>query len=186
MSVPNDWYGVEGWLFENEALKLQELSKGKRVLEIGSYCGRSTVAMASVAKSLDCVDHFRGNIDDILGTTDVMKTKTKFLNNTNSWRNKINLFELEFEDFIYNTNPNDHYDFIFYDAGHDEEPVTILLEWIKKYEFQGCLALHDYNKPREFPGTFNAVNDFKKKVDYHLIGSLIILRQNHLRQIYKH
>ena len=37
---------VRGWLTQAEGDKLARLAEGKKVLEIGSYCGRSTIAMA--------------------------------------------------------------------------------------------------------------------------------------------
>ncbi len=50
-----------GWLSETEALFLAELGKGRVVLEIGAYLGRSTVALATGAKLVVSVDHHRGD-----------------------------------------------------------------------------------------------------------------------------
>jgi hypothetical protein len=47
---------VRGWLTEAEGRKLQELAIGKTVLELGSYCGRSTCAMAWTAARIVAVD----------------------------------------------------------------------------------------------------------------------------------
>ena len=52
---------VPGWLTEREARTLATLAAGVRVVEIGSYHGRSTVAMAQVAASLDSIDHHKGD-----------------------------------------------------------------------------------------------------------------------------
>jgi SAM-dependent methyltransferase len=63
----------EGWLTEAEAAILQELAAGKVVLEIGSWLGRSTVALARVAEHVVAVDHHRGspehgpNVDTLPG-----------------------------------------------------------------------------------------------------------------------
>lgn len=50
-----------GWLRDEEGTALGYLAEGKRVLEIGSYLGRSTVIMARVAKLVMAVDWHRGD-----------------------------------------------------------------------------------------------------------------------------
>ncbi len=58
-----DWrfpHDVDGWLTEPEGRELATLAAGKIVLEIGSYCGRSSICMAQTAKSVICVDPFDG------------------------------------------------------------------------------------------------------------------------------
>jgi SAM-dependent methyltransferase len=52
--------GVDGWLTEGEGRALAELARGKDVLEIGSYCGLSTIWMARTARAMACVDPFDG------------------------------------------------------------------------------------------------------------------------------
>ena len=52
---------VHGWLFDNEFRMLSKLAEGKRVLEIGCFQGRSTVALAQTAKSVVSVDYFHGD-----------------------------------------------------------------------------------------------------------------------------
>ncbi len=37
---------VRGWLNDDEGRLLAKYAEGKRVLEVGSYCGRSTIWMA--------------------------------------------------------------------------------------------------------------------------------------------
>ena len=52
-TVGEEWLRIStirGWLTRREAECLQDYARGKSVLEIGSYAGRSTVAMATVAK----------------------------------------------------------------------------------------------------------------------------------------
>jgi GT2 family glycosyltransferase/cephalosporin hydroxylase len=52
----HDWLQIEGWLSLAEGQELQRLAAGKRVLEIGSYRGRSTVCLATVAEHVTAVD----------------------------------------------------------------------------------------------------------------------------------
>lgn len=52
---------VPGWLTVEEGATLALLARGKTVLEIGSYCGRSTVCMAQTAKRVYALDWHRGD-----------------------------------------------------------------------------------------------------------------------------
>jgi predicted O-methyltransferase YrrM len=52
-----------GWLSEAEAEALASLATGKTVLEVGSWLGRSTVAMARTAALVVSVDHHRGSLE---------------------------------------------------------------------------------------------------------------------------
>lgn len=54
---------VPGWLTEAEARRLAELAAGLLVLEVGSYHGRSTVALAQTAARVHAVDTHRGDRD---------------------------------------------------------------------------------------------------------------------------
>ena len=51
----------EGWLSPAEAQALNRLAQGRRVLELGAFKGRSTVAMALTAKLVVSVDWHNGD-----------------------------------------------------------------------------------------------------------------------------
>jgi hypothetical protein len=51
---------IRGWLTNKEQAELQRIAEGKTVLEIGSYCGKSTVAMAKTARHVIAIDPFVG------------------------------------------------------------------------------------------------------------------------------
>jgi len=53
----------DGWLGLDEARALARLAKGRTVLEIGAFLGRSTVAMARTATLVVSVDHHRGSAE---------------------------------------------------------------------------------------------------------------------------
>lgn len=57
-----DWFPrkVVGWLTEEEGIELARLAEGKICLEIGSYCGRSTICLAQKARSVGALDTFDG------------------------------------------------------------------------------------------------------------------------------
>lgn len=55
MIYPDD---VRGWLARDEAEALHELAANQRVLEIGSFCGLSTIVLGQSAAELHAVDPF--------------------------------------------------------------------------------------------------------------------------------
>lgn len=55
---------VRGYMSWEELAWLSEIGKGKTVLEVGSWLGRSTKAIASGAKQVFAVDHWKGTIND--------------------------------------------------------------------------------------------------------------------------
>lgn len=57
----------EGWLTAKEAEALCGLAKGRRVLELGAFKGRSTVAMALSARHVVSVDWHNGDKHVVLG-----------------------------------------------------------------------------------------------------------------------
>lgn len=70
----------EGWLTESEALLLLDAAGNTSgsILEVGCYCGRSTVLLASLGRPVISVDPFSGfNSDDPNGEG----VKSRFLGN---------------------------------------------------------------------------------------------------------
>lgn len=58
---PDYWKGIEGWLTIPEGEYLQQQAEGKIVLEIGTFKGRSSYAMAASAKKVITVDWHLGD-----------------------------------------------------------------------------------------------------------------------------
>ena len=58
-----------GWLTDEEASALAELARDKVVLEVGTFLGRSTVALARTAELVVTVDHHHGPPQDAGGET---------------------------------------------------------------------------------------------------------------------
>jgi predicted O-methyltransferase YrrM len=58
---PDDERFPSGWFSWEECDLLADWARGKLVLELGVYLGRSTVAMARTAKHVVSVDHFQGS-----------------------------------------------------------------------------------------------------------------------------
>lgn len=64
------WTDIDGWLTQSEGNALAALAAGKLVLELGSYKGRSTVAMAQTATHVVSIDCHKG--DDSTGSADTL------------------------------------------------------------------------------------------------------------------
>ncbi len=176
MSIPIP--EVAGWLFDNESLALQRLATGKRVLEIGCYQGRSTVAMATTAKHVFTMDSFEG--DDFTkaeGSITKEVCKDAFLRNTKQFDN-VSLLEFDMYDMLENLLPS-NYDFIFYDAGHSADDTKFFLDWAESVPDDTIIALHDYKpegEPKWHPSAV-VMMDFHRRTgrQFILIGSLLIL-----------
>ncbi len=140
---------INGWLLPSEGKALAELATGKRVLEIGSYCGLSTVCMARTAKHVTAVDYFDGR-----GTPRPQDTLGEF---------KGNLARYGLTDKVLVCKPDDElpqgaYDFAFIDAAHDFESVYAdALKAIEVLSDDGLLGFHDHGHPSH-PGVKQTVD----------------------------
>jgi predicted O-methyltransferase YrrM len=68
---------IQGWLTEDEGRLLADLARLKRVLEVGSYHGRSSVCMAQTASWLVSVDHHRDDDKNRLDSLDYLTANLK-------------------------------------------------------------------------------------------------------------
>jgi predicted O-methyltransferase YrrM len=148
---------VRGWLTDEEGAGLAMLARGKDVLEVGSYCGRSSICLGQTAKSLCCVDPF-----DCRDTPGEGDTFDEFDRNLKRYEVKAKVFRNLFSEAPLN---GDRFDLAFIDGAHDEASVeddaqraTALLKP------GGLLAFHDA-RPRPghhdggwHPGVTNTVN----------------------------
>lgn len=156
---------VDGWLTREEGKGLAELARGKRVLEIGSYCGKSTICMAQTAESVVSVDPHDGR-----GTPSPKDTAREFVENLkkygvrekvtpykgvlakDGWENHPKAFDPDSPLFI--SGP---FDLVFIDGSHDYESVRsdIFRGWNLLAD-GGLLALHDYRtEPGEHDGRWD-------------------------------
>lgn len=148
--VPNAFpCEIPGWLHASEGKKLAELAAGKRVLEIGSYCGLSTVCIARTAKHVTAVDYFDGRC-----TSEPRDTLPEFKANLerHGVLDKVEICHPEAE------IPFPEYDLAFIDGDHSFEAVQ--RDIVKAGEVlaaDGLLAFHDYEHPCH-PGIKQAVD----------------------------
>lgn len=135
---------VDGWLMREEGKALAELARGKRVLEIGSYCGRSTICMAQTAESVASVDPHDGR-----GTPKPKNTRQELAENLKRYGcENVSVIVGTVEDngpFLYPP-----FDLVFIDGAHDYESVKRDIEnAMELLAPDGTIAFHDY---REHPG----------------------------------
>lgn len=145
---------VPGWLTEAEGLELARLAAGKVVLEVGSYCGRSTICLARTARSVGAVDPFDGRGTGTPGDTEAAFRAALERHGATG---RVNVLKGLSADVL-PTLPA-VFDLVFIDAAHDRESVAsdiaLALGCLAP---GGLLAFHDYGSPRD-PGVTEAVNE---------------------------
>lgn len=140
---------VKGWLTEEEGRALAELARGRRVLEIGSFEGRSTVCLAQTAEHVTAVDPLDGR-----ATPENRDTGEALLAN-------LERYEVAARVAVHRGTSRDvlpalktAYDLVFIDGAHDYasvcEDIDLALARLKP---DGLLAFHDYRtRPGECDG----------------------------------
>lgn len=133
---------VRGWLHEEEAEFLRDAAVDKVVLELGAYCGKSTIAMAQVAKIVHTVDWFRGDPQ-----SKWQYTLPEFAENIARYKvvPKIVVHAgsiSRIQTFL----PTNHFDLTFVDMSHDYQSVCsdTKVAW-DCTKFGGMIVFHDWN-----------------------------------------
>ncbi len=134
---------VAGWLSEEEGQALAKLAADKDVLEIGSYCGRSTICLAQAAKSVCAVDPFDGR-----ATTAPRDTLAEFVGNlvTYGVMPKVTTYKGQSDMVVPDIRTT--FDLAFIDGNHTQDAVRRDAEMARgKLNPGGLLAFHDYGRP---------------------------------------
>jgi SAM-dependent methyltransferase len=153
-------HDVAGWLNEAEGRLLAFHALGLDVLEIGSYCGRSTICLAQTAKSVVSVDPHDGR-----GTPEPRDTHAEFVANIERYGCRQVVTDLRWTIAEAQRHYRDgHFAFIFIDGAHDYESVrNDITHALRLLAPGGLLAFHDYRcgLPQEGfdPGVEQAVNE---------------------------
>ncbi len=150
---------VEGWLLQSEGRALADLATGKKVLEVGSYCGRSTVCMAQTADVVYSIDPHDGRATPRpKGTFDTLHDNLARygLRNVKTMVGTLD----EMADLL----PD--FDLVFIDGAHDYESVMSDIRHARTILApDGLIAFHDYrNHPGQHdggwdPGVTRAVDE---------------------------
>ena len=143
---------AKGWLTDDEASELRLLATGKVVLEIGSWLGRSTLAMAETATKVFSIDHHRGDdgttgfFRDKLRQEPVADTLPEFRTNTSVFRNIVPLVGDTGD--LAAVLADGFADVVFVDGAHDAESVERDVRLAKRcLKDGGVLAMHDWGAP---------------------------------------
>jgi predicted O-methyltransferase YrrM len=164
-----DWQSINGWLSINEGEELKRLSKGKIVLEIGSYCGRSTVAMsdAKVIFSIDPHDSSTTEPHPKINTLPI------FLANVTELPIIPFLGRIEeIEKFLI----SETFDMVFIDGDHNYNAclrdIKIAERVVKK---DGIIAIHDYGTGYpQLREVTNAIDSIWPRNSFRLVDSLVV------------
>lgn len=158
-----EWEGIEGWFSLAQAVALQKIVKhlpsGSKVVELGSYKGRSSVAIASVLPAnsiLYCVDHFQGSEEHKKSNLD-RNLLAAFTKNIEQFgvKDKISTLSMTTTEAAAKFDP-ESLDLVLVDAAHDYDSVKAdLLNWYPKIKPGGFLLCDDYEVG--WPGVIRAV-----------------------------
>jgi len=164
------WEQVVGWFSRDEAIALQRLVRslpaGARVVELGSFQGRSSIAIASVLperSTLFCVDHFKGSAEHQgMKLNDLYAT---FLKNIRSFgvTEVIQVLKMTTKESARRFKASS-VDLVLVDAAHDFASVKSDMDrWYPKLKPGGWLVCDDYHS--HWPEVMNAVNATNLKGD---------------------
>lgn len=151
-------FEINGWMREQELRWLAErASRYERIIEVGSYHGRSTMAMLEASNAhIWCADAW-GCEGSIVEDTDY----EIFLQNMEGYMSRLTVVRLESHEaaeILYLEHGPASFDMVFIDGAHDYETVhgdiTGFRPLIKK---GGLLCGHDYSK--RWSGVVKAVNE---------------------------
>jgi predicted O-methyltransferase YrrM len=159
-----EWDQIEGWFNLPQALALQKIVKQlptrSKVVELGSYKGRSSVAIAAVLPAesiLYCVDHFQGSEEHKISNIDVSNLLAEFTRNIEQFgvKDKISALSMTTTEAAAKFDP-ESLDLVLVDAAHDYDSVKAdLLHWYPKIKPGGILLCDDYEPG--WPGVMRAV-----------------------------
>lgn len=145
---------ISGWLHPREGATLAKLARNKRVLEIGSYLGLSTVCLARSALHVTAVDPHDGR-----STAAHADTLPEFLGNLESHGvlDRVRCFP---EPFGPEVIPDlGVFDFAFIDGDHSAECVrSDSQRAMRLLKPDGLIAFHDYASAVD-PGVTAVVNE---------------------------
>jgi hypothetical protein len=175
--IPSDVYpDVKGWLTDMEGALLAGCAANKRVLEIGSYCGLSTIWMAQSAISIDAVDTF--NCTGVPGK-DEHSTLPDFISNVDKYCQRCPVIYHVGKSTDMVPKLQEKFDIVFIDASHDKESVTADCNLaLSKLAPDGFMILHDYCSTDD-PGVTEAVDELVAENRVRILeqcGKLVLLK----------
>ena len=164
-----DHQAINGHMWDNDVVVLQALMAGKRVLEIGTCTGKSTVGIAATAASVTTVDWGKG--DEQMGAYLPALAQQSIYRYADP-----ELVTCLVDDWVqlFQGLDLDYFQGIFYDAAH-QPPYAYEADFLARAaHYKGLIALHDY-KPLEEPMRFcvQAIDNFEKVTGRKRYGPLL-------------
>ena len=194
---------VKGFLPQNEALALYNAAVSVEVkgplLEVGSYCGKSSVylgyAAQSIGRVLYALDHHRGSEENQEGwehhDPQLIDNQKGVMDTLPYFRDAI--FTAGLEDVVIALvgqsgviarNWTTPLSFLFIDGGHGEEPAKADFNgWVPKVKEGGTLAIHDvFPNPKDggrppYEQIYLPAIESGNWNEVHVEGSLRILKR---------
>lgn len=148
----------EGWLSADEAHELRRLSRGRTVLELGSWKGRSTVVLAEGAKYVVSVDRHEG-ISEVGGEDSL----PDYLGAVRGLAN-VGIVVAEFSVFVPWLKA---FDLVYVDGDHESEAVARDAVLARSVALE-TVAFHDW----DFASVRDPVIDLFRREPDSLVGSV--------------
>jgi len=170
MQLPIDPESVKGFLAPEEGARLYELAKSASslgpCLEVGSYCGKSTVYLGSACRELDqllfAIDHHRGSEEHQLGEeyhdADLFDADARKMDSFREFRRTLDraglgdhVVPIVATSALAARHWNTPVSLVFIDGGHSEAAACAdYRSWAPKIMSGGYLAIHDiFEKPED-------------------------------------
>ena len=163
MKLPSHFNSVKGFLDHNEGICLYNhaLSSSKKgpILEIGSYCGKSTIYLATAAKEYNCtvysVDHHTGSEENQVGweyhdielfdeETGKINSFPEFMRNLRKANLLDTVIPIVSDSSLVSRDWKIPLSMVFIDGGHTMEAAfNDFNNWKDKIIKGGILAIHD-------------------------------------------
>ena len=163
MKLPSHLNSVKGFLDHNEGICLYNhaLSSSKKgpILEIGSYCGKSTIYLATAAKEYNCsvysVDHHTGSEENQVGweyhdielfdeETGKINSFPEFMRNLRKANLLDTVIPIVSDSSLVSRDWKIPLSMVFVDGGHTMEAAfNDFNNWKDKIIKGGILAIHD-------------------------------------------
>jgi len=182
---------VEGWLTEEEAVvliaaadqSLRSLPPTHTLVEVGSYCGRSTVVLAGLIATVaprarvHAIDPHEGEVGALdVGTENTPPTFRRFLENLG--RAGVSQYVVPIRRRSYEVDWRDPIALLFVDGLHDYENCARDFRQFEPWLARGgCAAFHDYGT---WPGVTAFVDDLAGSAAYDWVrraGSMVVLQR---------
>ena len=159
LETPGFMPAEEGDALHAAALEAAASAPGAPMLEVGSYCGRSTIWLGDAAEAsgvpLFALDHHRGSEENQAGwehhDPELVDERTGLIDTLPHFRAAIHGADLEASVIaLVGRSPtvaaawSTPLSFLFIDGGHGEEPARLDYEgWTPHVALGGTLAIHD-------------------------------------------